>query len=135
MTEPRTRKLKGPDGKDLVLTDLPDDPSVSLASAITDTIPERIHGFVIETKLGPYPPDSPHSHRKGFYVYFRPSDKEARRACKKAAKEFIISFVDLTPEGVIEFEQNPQGPVAEGISVEVYRAGLQKIHELLEGTR
>lgn len=131
MAEREIRKLKSPDGTEITLTDLPDDPSVVLAAAATNTVPEIIFGFVVRTGIGPYPPDAPTSHRKAFYVTLDPVEEQARTLCEKLNRERVLGMTPLTPDGTQEILQNPQGAIAEQTAKDTLAAAIREIRSHL----
>lgn len=63
-----------------------------------DALPAEIHGFSIEFKLGPYPPDAPESHRRALYTFLRPTTPELAKRLAWSGDDAIVSQAQLEPD-------------------------------------
>lgn len=83
------------------------------ALKVSDVFPAEFQGFSVEFGVGPYPLDSPRSHRRAMYAVCKPRNAHARAVCEFKNRDKVIGMVPLTPEGAAEIEADLSGPLAE----------------------
>jgi hypothetical protein len=76
-------------------------------------VPARVHGFAVSIRLGPYPADAPHSHRRALYAVLTPTDEHVRRRMHAAGQQSIVGMVALAAGGAEEILREPNGTLAE----------------------
>lgn len=133
MTDPS--QLLGPDGTPVSVDDLADKDSVVVHVAEVDLIPTTVHGFSVHWKLGPYPIDSPRTHRKAVYVELWPVDERARKLCKEKNRERMHAFTPLTAKGAAILDAEPQGQFAEEVVLDTLRAAVRELRKYLRVPR
>lgn len=82
---------------------------------VSDVVPEKVFGFDVDIKTGPYPHDAPGSHRKALYCLLTPVDADVFHRMTKAGKREILAVTPLTPRGLAALNADPNSAVSENL--------------------
>lgn len=79
----------------------------------TDVVPTLLHGFTVETFVGPYPIDARGSHRRAVYARLRPTTTDLRKRLEWIGRTHILGHAELTADGLLELELDNPTPSAD----------------------
>lgn len=84
-------------------------------------IPAEVHGFAVRVGIGPYPEDSPRSHRRAVYAELLPVSVEARTAMAYKGRTRILATTPLTPDAAAAVQADPDSRLAELLATETLK--------------
>lgn len=104
----------------------------------TDALPTELHGFTVETFVGPYPIDAQGSHRRAVYARLRPTTPELQSRLRWIGRTHILAHAELTADGLLELELDNPTPSADAeearqsIGLAVIAAAAKKAKSVAE---
>lgn len=85
---------------------------------VEDLIPAEVHGFAVRVGIGPYPPDSPNTHRRAMYAELTPISSLARDRMRRQGRAKILATSPLTQQAAAQVAADPQGKLAEMVGIQ-----------------
>lgn len=94
--------------------------------SLQDVIPAEMHGFAVRVGIGPYPPDSPNTHRRAMYAELLPISPLAMLRMRRAGHAKILAVSPLTQEAAADIAAEPDGRLAELVGTQTLALASRK---------